>query len=93
MQETASPQWPRPLKQGCLSPLLRCRQPSRLLGPLLCLPFGLPLGLAVGTLATAAEWLDVGLADGPLTAAMWPVTLAVRWVWWVAAVTARLTPW
>lgn len=54
---------------------------------------GLPLGLAVGLLATVAEWLDVGGTDGLFSAAMWPVTLAVRWVWWVSAVTARLTPW
>lgn len=54
---------------------------------------GLPLGLVVGIASSVAESLDVSGLDGMFAAAMWPVTLAVRWVWWVAAVTARLTPW
>lgn len=42
---------------------------------------GLPLGL-----------LSAVLPDQILAVVMWPIVLAVRWVWWVAVVAARFSP-
>ena len=49
---------------------------------------GIPLGLLAGILGQISS---ASVMTACVTALMWPVEIAVRWVWWVAAIGERMS--
>jgi len=49
---------------------------------------GIPLGMLAGILSQVSSGT---VMTGCVTALMWPVEIAVRWVWWVAALGERMS--
>jgi hypothetical protein len=49
---------------------------------------GIPLGMLAGILGQISS---ASAMTACVTALMWPVEVAVRWVWWVAAVGERMS--
>ena len=49
---------------------------------------GIPLGMLAGILSQVSS---TSVMTACVTALMWPVEIAVRWVWWVAAIGERMS--
>ena len=49
---------------------------------------GIPLGMLAGILSQVSS---ASVMTACVTALMWPVEIAVRWVWWVAAIGERMS--
>ena len=49
---------------------------------------GIPLGMLAGILSQVSSGT---VMTGCVTALMWPIEIAVRWVWWVAALGERMS--